>query len=130
MSYFSLRFLTPEKEQIFKAKYLSVEDVSGSLGIYPKHIDYITPLSRSLGYFIDEADNKIHIAYDYGLLKISNNNVSVISRTILTGTNLQELKEELERKVQKTTIFEKQLRENIKILERMIMKEIIEIERG
>ncbi|GAB6072985.1 hypothetical protein JCM14244_13620 [Venenivibrio stagnispumantis] len=130
MNYFTLRFLTPEKEQIFKAKYLSVEDTAGSLGIYPKHIDYITPLSRSLGYFIDEADNKIYIAYDYGLLKISNNNVSVISRTILTGTNLQQLKEELEKKVQKTTIFEKQLRENIKTLERMIMKEIIEIERG
>ena len=130
MSYFNLRFLTPEKEQTFKAKYLSVEDVSGSLGIYPKHIDYITPLTRSLGYFIDEADNKIYIAYDYGLLKISNNNVSVISRTILTGTDLQELKKELEKKLEKTTIFEKQLRDNIRTLERMIMKEIVEIERG
>jgi len=130
MSYFNLRFLTPEKEQIFKAKYLSVFDVSGSLGIYPNHIDYITPLSRSLGYFIDENNKKIFIAYDYGLLKIKNKNVSVISRTILTGTDFQELKKELEKKLEKTTLFEKQLRENIRVLERMIMKEIVEIERG
>lgn len=130
MSYFTLRFLTPEKEEFFKAKYLSIEDALGRLGIYAHHIDYITPLTRSIGYFIDKDDKKIFIAYDYGLLKINNNNVSVISRTILTGTDLQGLKEELGKKVQKTTVFERQLRENIKALERMIMKEIVEMERG
>ncbi|RMD46034.1 MAG: hypothetical protein D6834_03030 [Aquificota bacterium] len=130
MSLFNLRFITPDNVEMVKAKFLSVEDRLGNVGIYPDHIEYITPLSRSLGHFIDENGNKIFIAYDYGLLKVKNNNVSMVSRTILKGKNLKSLKEELEKKVQKVEVFEKQLRENIKTLEKVIMKEIVEMERG
>ena len=130
MKYFNLKFLTPDKIETVEAKFLSVEDRLGKIGIYPNHVEYITPLNRSLGYFIDRNESKIFIAYDYGLLKVKNNNVSMVSRTILKGKDLKGLKEELHKRVQKVEIFEKQLRENIKTLEKIIMKEIIEMERG
>ncbi|MBK3333273.1 hypothetical protein GWK41_09340 [Persephonella atlantica] len=130
MKLLNLRFLTPENEETYRAKLLSLEDRLGSLGIYPGHEEYITVLDRSIGYFVDEEDKKIYFAYDFGILSVEEDTVSIITRAVITGLSLESLKAELEKKVSRIESFEKRLRENIKTLERMILKEIIEAERG
>ncbi|RMD46630.1 MAG: hypothetical protein D6831_01525 [Aquificota bacterium] len=130
MKLLNLRFLTPEKEEVFKVKFLSLEDRLGSLGIYPGHERYITVLNRSVGYFINENDEEIYFAYDYGVLKVDRYHASIITRAVIMGKSLQNLKEELEKKVERIEVFEKSLRENIKNLEKMILKKIVEAERG
>lgn len=130
MKLLNLRFLTPEKEEIIKAKFFSLEDRLGSLGIYPGHEKYITVLNRSVGYFINEKDEKIYFAYDYGVLKVDKYYASIITRAVIMEKSLENLKEELEKKVERIEVFEKSLRENIKKLERMILKKIVEAERG
>ncbi|RMA97234.1 F0F1 ATP synthase subunit epsilon [Hydrogenothermus marinus] len=130
MKLLTLNFITPEKKESYKAKFISLEDKVGSLGIYPNHERYITVLNRSIGYFIDENESKNFFAYDYGILKVENNSVSIITRIFLKGNSVESLKEELEKKSSRIDIYEKQLRENIKILERTILKNIVEIERS
>ncbi|ACO03434.1 MAG TPA: F0F1 ATP synthase subunit epsilon [Persephonella sp.] len=130
MKLLSLNLITPEKKETFNIRYLSLEDVEGSLGIYPEHQDFITVLTRSIGHFVDQEGKKIYIAYDYGILNVEKNRVSLVTRTAVKGESVEEIKEELSKRISRIEVFEKKLRENIQILERMIMKQIVEVERG
>ncbi len=126
----NLDLITPESKESFKIRFLSLEDTLGSLGIYPGHEDYMTVLPRSVGFFIDENGKKIYFAYDYGVLNVSKDSISITTRAFIKGESIQALKEELERKLGRIQVYEKRLRENIETLEKMILKEIVEMERG
>jgi len=129
MKLLTLNLITPEIKESYRIKFLSLEDILGSIGIYPEHEEFITVLPRSVGYFIDETGKKVFFAYDYGVLDVSNNTVSVITRVFIKGESMKQLKEKLEKKLSRIEVYEKRLRENIKTLERMILKEIIEMGR-
>ena len=129
MKLLTLNLVTPEIKESFRIRFLSLEDILGSLGIYPEHEEFMTVLPRSVGYFIDETGKRLFFAYDYGVLDVSDNTVSVITRVFIKGESIQQLKEELEKRLSRIEVYEKRLRENIKTLERMILKEIVEIGR-
>ncbi len=130
MKLLTLNLITPEVRESFSIRYISLEDAEGSLGIYPEHEDFITVLTRSIGHFEDIEGKKRYIAYDYGILNVEKNRVSLITRTVVKGESVEEIKLELSKKISRIEVFEKKLRENIQILERMIMKQIVEVERG
>ncbi|WP_456399664.1 F0F1 ATP synthase subunit epsilon [Persephonella sp.] len=129
MKLLKLKFITPDVFREFDVKFLSLNDIEGSIGIYPGHMDFLTVLPRSYGYFIDENDKKVYFAYDFGVMSVEKNRASITTRILITGLSIEELKSELEKKIERTDVYEKKLRENLRILERMILKEIVNIER-
>jgi len=129
MRLLELELVTPELRESYRVSFLSLEDTLGSLGIYPGHERFLTTLPRSVGYFLDERGKKKHFAYDHGFLRVDKNRAFLLSRIIVSGKTLEELREELERKAQSIDEKEKEFRKSIENLEKMILKKIVEAER-
>ena len=125
-----LELITPETRESFRVRFVSLEDVLGSLGIYPDHDRFITVLRRSVGHFQDEKGKELFIAYDHGFLKVENNRVVILSRAVVVGESLEEIREELRKRVERIELYEKDLRRSIENLEKAILHQLVEIERA
>ncbi len=129
MSFLELEFVTPEIRQVFKVKYVSLEDKLGSLSIYPGHDRFITVLTRSVGHFLGENGEEFFFAYDYGFLKAERDRVSLLSRVVIIGGSLRELREKLKAIAEKIDVRERDFRRSVENLERMILKRMVEMEK-
>jgi len=129
MRLLDLELVTPEQRETYRVRFLSLEDSLGSLGIYPGHERFLTTLPRSVGYFLDERGEKRHFAYDHGFLRVDGKRAVLLSRIIVSGKTLRDLREELEKRAQSIDVKEKEFRRSIENLERMILKKIVEAER-
>ncbi len=129
MKFLELNLITPEFEEKYRIKYISLEDKLGSLGIYPKHDKYITELVRSVGHFETTEGEFYYIAYDHGFLKVEKDKVVILSRAIVVGKSVEEIREELRKKLTRISKLEVNLRKSIENLEREFLKRLAEIER-
>lgn len=129
MRLLELELVTPELRESYRVSFLSLEDTLGSLSIYPGHGGFLTTLPRSVGYFLNERGEKKHFAYDHGFLRVDGKRVVLLSRIIVSGKTLEDLRKELERKAESIDVKEKEFRRSIENLERMILKKIVEVER-
>ncbi len=130
MKPFKLELISPEEEDHLEILFLSLEDRLGSLGIYANHDSFLTVLTRSVGHFLDLKGEKRFIAYDFGLLKLRDNKVSLITRTFVVGSSTEEIEEELRRRVERIERAEGKIRKSLEELERAILKRLAEIERS
>ncbi|WP_457600163.1 F0F1 ATP synthase subunit epsilon [Hydrogenivirga sp.] len=130
MKLLELKLITPETREDYRIRFLSLEDVVGSLGIYPGHDRFITVLNRSVGHFVDEGGDKRFIAYDHGFLKVEKDVVVLLSRAVVVGDSLRDIREELEERVERIEIYERDLRKSIENLEKAILRRLADIERG
>ncbi len=130
MRSFLLELITPEDKKAYTVRSISLEDLYGSLGIYPGHDRFLTVLPRAVGHFFNTEGQKIYIAYDYGFLMVEKGYVRICSRAIITGASLEEIKGKLEAKLERISFVEGDLRRSVENLERLILKKLAEIERG
>ncbi|RUM28180.1 MAG: hypothetical protein DSY32_04730 [Aquifex sp.] len=130
MRYLELKLITPELEKSLRIKFISLEDKLGSFSIFPNHTKFITELIRSIGHFIDERNDFFYIAHDHGFLKVEKNVVLIVTRAVVIGKSVEELKEELNEKLKRITTYERDLRKSIETFEKVILKRLAEIEKG
>lgn len=71
---------------------LRAEDASGSFGILPGHVDFLTALTVSVVAWTDEAGNSHYCAVRHGVLSVDGGEeISVATREAIVGDDLEAL---------------------------------------
>ena len=92
----NLRILIPSKILIDQeVTKVVAEAEDGSVGILPKHIDFVAALIPGIFSF-EGKDGEVFLAIDEGILVKCGSDVMVSTRKAVLGKNLGELKETVE----------------------------------
>lgn len=87
-----VRVITPTKV-VFDADaiHVTVEDVTGSLGIRPGHIPMVTALEACMLLARDAGGTEQYVALDGGVLVVASDTVTVTSRRAVAGDDVEHL---------------------------------------
>ena len=87
--------------QIFAEKTgvvrIVAETREGSFGLLPQRLDCVAALSAGILTYETDAEGEVHVAVDAGILVKAGPNVLVSVRRALSGTNLAQLRDAVER---------------------------------
>ena len=87
--------------QIFAEKTgvvrIVAETREGSFGLLPQRLDCVAALSAGILTYETDAEGEVHVAVDEGILVKAGPNVLVSVRRALSGTNLAQLRDAVER---------------------------------
>ena len=87
-----VRVITPTKVVLdADAVHVTVEDITGSLGIRPGHIPMIAALEVSMLVARDAHGEEKYVALDGGVLTVSKDTVTVTSQRAVIGDDLEHL---------------------------------------
>jgi len=73
------------------------ETREGSFGLLPHRLDCVAALAPGILIYEDEAEGEVYVAVDEGVLIKTGPNVLVSVRNAIAGTDLQQLREAVER---------------------------------
>ncbi|MBC7659471.1 MAG: F0F1 ATP synthase subunit epsilon [Chitinophagaceae bacterium] len=95
----NLKILVPFNVFACKEKVMSIvaESVEGSFGILPNRLDCIAALVPGILTYRLEANEDVYIAIDQGILVKVGLNVTVSVRRAISGSNLEQLRDSLEK---------------------------------
>ncbi len=122
-------FTSPSEKFLDRARYISLEDLIGKFGIYPGHERFITMLKRSVGYYVDEGGNRWFVAHDYGVFRVEGERASVLTRIFIRGKSVVELRRKLRERLERINRYDKLIRDNLRNLEKFLLKRMAEVER-
>ena len=89
-----VRVITPTNVVLeTDAAHVTVEDVTGSLGIRPGHIPMVTALEACMLLARDSGGAERYVALDGGVLVVTGDVVTVTSRRAVAGDDLEHLEE-------------------------------------
>lgn len=127
---FKLNIITPSHTQ--KVENISSfrgEDSSGSFGILPKHIEFLTILEPSISIvLIDEEEE--YFAFNGGILSFKKDILTITTKEFVQSKQISELQGIIKKFSQEQQIKESIFHLNMKNLETAFFKKIIELERG
>lgn len=94
-----LKVLVPFNVFACQEKVMSIvaESVEGSFGILPNRLDCIAALVPGILTYRLEANEDVYIAIDQGILVKVGLNVTVSVRRAISGSNLEQLRDSLEK---------------------------------
>jgi len=126
-----LRVLTPtqvvvEQEVI----HVTVEDVTGSLGIRPGHAPLVTPLTASLVIARKPGGDEDYVAVNGGVMVVDAQSVKVVSRKAVLSSDLEHLENDVLEGFDRET---EQDKKNVVAFEKMrldFMRRILEFDRA
>lgn len=75
---------------------IKAEAENGWFGMLPKHVDFVTALVPGVMMFQAEGKPEQYLAIDHGVLVKCGPKVSISTRNAVRGTNLEQLKNEVE----------------------------------
>lgn len=127
---FKLHIVTPLK--IFKRdiRYIRLRDDTGFFGIMKGHIDFLTSLLPSLGYYIDTNDKEIFLAVDGGIFSVRGGVVTLTSREIFENDDAEKLSEIIDNTIMKRTKSEMSYLAMIKGIEKEFIEKALQFSRG
>jgi len=111
-------------------KAIRLKDGSGFFGIMKGHINFITAIEPSLGYYIDENDREVFLAVDGGIVSIKGGMVTITSRAIFESDDAEKLAKIIEDTMVKRDSSERSFLNMIKGIERSFMEKTLEFVRG
>jgi|GEM_PF-946471 len=129
MRFLKLSFISPTERFVEHVRYVSLEDLAGKFGVYPGHDRFMTMLNRSVGYYVDSKGTKLFVAHDYGVFRVEHDEAFVLTRIFIKGTSVEDLEKRLMEKLKRVSKYDKLIRENLKNLEKFLLKRMAEVER-
>ena len=126
---FSVRIVTPsDLKKVDRVSLFRAEDKSGSFGILPRHIEFLTILEPSIAIALIDGEEE-YFAFNGGILSFKKEMLTITTKEFVQSSQIGELKGIIER-------FYKQQREkesifhlNMKNLQKAFFKKMIELER-
>lgn len=114
------------REEVTRIK---AEAPNGWFGMLPKHIDFVTVLAPSVLTFVPVGGPAEYLAIDQGILVKCGAEVSISTRIAVRGTNLEQLRRDVEaRFVAEEERRKKTLASELK-LEADLVRGLLELER-
>ncbi len=95
-SFFKIKIITPAKTFEREIKYIRLKDDTGSFGIMKGHINFLTALAPSLGYYTDINGREVFIAVDGGILNVRDGVITLTSREVFESDDAEKLGEVIE----------------------------------
>ncbi len=114
------------EEQVDRIK---AEAENGWFGLLPKHLDFVTALVPGVVTFRPHGKPEEYLAVDHGILVKCGADVSVSTRNAVRGSDLTQLKEEVERQFRAREAREKAARAYEARLEADLVRHLLEAEK-
>lgn len=109
---------------------IKAEAVNGWFGLKEKHVDFVTALVPGIMTFQARGNPEQYLAVDRGILVKCGRNVSVSTRNAVRGTNLEELRRDVEKQFREREEHDKKARAYEAKLEADLVRQLLEIEKG
>ncbi len=109
---------------------IKAKAVNGSLGILPRHIDFVTALAPGVLIFQAPRKAEEYLAVDHGILVKCGPQVRVSTRNAVRGSSLAELAQEVDKRFRAQEELEKQARALEVKLETDLVRRLLEEERN
>ena len=120
--------------QIFTEKKgvsrIVAEARGGSYGILPQRLDCVMALEPGIFIYETEAEGEVYVAVDEGVLIKTSQEVLVSVRNAIVGTNLNQLKEAVEREFLTRDKSEEKIRSVMTKLESELVSRLVEFHNG
>jgi F-type H+-transporting ATPase subunit epsilon len=129
-SSFKLKIVTPLNIFERVTKYIRLKDETGFFGIMKDHIDFLTILVPSLGYYTDINDREVFLAVNGGVLSVREGVTILTSREVFESEDAEKLSEIIESTILKSDKTELAFLEMLKGIERAFIEKSIKFERG
>ena len=127
-NFMNLKVYTPTElvleEQIVSFTFT---ERTGSVCLKPNHIDYISSFTLSTMVFVNINNEKKIIVANNGILIKCGRDLKLSSYVLEIGSDLENLKLDLEKKVDSEMEMRKQLQKSLKNLEYHMFKRIMEL---
>lgn len=98
---FNLNIVTPSGILVKEIQALRLADETGSFGIMKGHMDFLTVLQPSLGYYIDAEGKETFVAVDGGILSIRGEAVTLTTKELFESEEPEKLSAIMEQTIQK-----------------------------
>jgi F-type H+-transporting ATPase subunit epsilon len=108
---------------------IKAEADNGWFGLLPRHIDFVTALVPGVMTFEPRGKPEEYLAIDHGILVKCGAEVSVSTRNAIRGTNLSQLKRDVERQFIERAEREKAARALEAKLEADLVRNLLEVEK-
>lgn len=125
-----MHIVTPSGMSGREIRYIRLQDESGFFGIMKGHIDFLTVLQPSLGYYIDIKDREVFLAVDGGIFTIRDGKATLTAREAFESDNAEDLAKIIDGAVAKRKKTEVSFTGMIKGIERSFIEKTIELIRG
>ena len=125
-SSFKIKIITPTITFDREIKYIRLKDDTGFFGIMKGHINFVTALVPSLGYYIDIDDREVFLAVDGGILNIKDGVITLTSREVFESDNAEKLGEVIDSTILKRDKSETAFLEMLKGIEKSFMEKTME----
>jgi len=126
---FDLHIITPADVKIINnVSFFRAEDKTGSFGILPRHIEFLTILEPSIAIAFIE-DREEYFAFNGAILSFKNNLLIVTTKEFAQSNKIGELKEIIEVLFKEQQEKESTFHLNMQNLRKAFFKKIIELER-
>jgi len=125
-SSFKIKIITPTITFDREIKYIRLKDDTGFFGIMKGHINFVTALVPSLGYYIDIDGREVFLAVDGGILNIKDGVITLTSREVFESDNAEKLGEVIDSTILKRDKSETAFLEMLKGIEKSFMEKTME----
>ena len=128
-STFDARIITPQAvETVKNISFFRAEDRSGSFGILPRHIEFLTILEPSIAIAAIE-DKEYYYAFNGGALSFKNNALTITAKEFVQSDSISKLLEMIKYTFKEQEEKERLFSDNIENLQKAFIKKLIEMER-
>ena len=126
-----LRLTTPtEVVMDMDVSHVSAEDPTGSLGVRPGHADLVTALVPGILVARSPDGGERYAAVDGGVMLVSDDQVDVVSRQAVTGTDVAHLEDTVVAQFEKAAADERANHVAFEKMRSRFMKGIIDFDRA
>ncbi len=128
-STFDARIITPKAiKSVENISFFRAEDKSGSFGILPRHIEFLTILEPAIAIAVIE-DKECYYAFNSGVLSFRNNALTVTAKEFVQSDKISELLVMIKSSFKEQEEKERLFSDNIENLQNAFIKKMIEMER-
>jgi len=128
-STFDARIITPKAiKNVKNISFFRAEDKSGSFGILPRHIEFLTILEPAIAIAIIEGKEHFY-AFNGGVLSFKNNALTITAKEFVQSDKVGELLEIIKSAFSEQEEKERLLSDNMENLQKAFIKKMIEMER-
>lgn len=121
-STFDARIITPQAvETIENISFFRAEDRSGSFGILPRHIEFLTTLEPSIAIAVIE-EREHYYAFNGGVLSFKSNALTITAKEFVQSDKVSELLEMIKRSFKAQEEKERRFSDNIENLQSVYQK--------
>ncbi len=126
---FSVHIITPSQiKKVDNISFFRAEDRSGSFGILPKHIEFLTILEPSISIALIDGKEE-YFAFNGGILSFKKEILTITTKEFVQSSQIGELKGIIKKFFKEQDEKESLFHLNMKNLQKAFFKKMIEMER-